>query len=142
MQKTEIKEGEMIYYLNVPNDNDWINIEVKPNKGTGEKYNPGKYEGFFVSRSSEHLKILASHIKMVFSDPSDYEQAEINDGCFFRVYVSNSAQVCTVNYGKGEGTIFNQKAYRNNCFKNEEDAQEAANRICNILGLPQVKHDK
>ena len=58
-----IQEGELVYHLNVPYNNDWSSIEVLPSKkGAAEGYSSERFKDYYVSRSATNLKILAAEI--------------------------------------------------------------------------------
>lgn len=131
----ELREGDNCYYLSVPHQNNWANIQIM--QGT---YSQGPYSNCICAKTEDLLRDRQSKIQTLFRNMNiaRYPQCPEGETNFYRITVSDDSNFdCIIVQSPDGSKSDNQKQYTNNCFLKQEDAMIIASEISRILrGIP------
>ena len=134
VDELSIKEGEICYYLSVPNDNDWAGTKILPGF-----YTAVNYSKCIVASTEIELEDKKNKLQQLFINPSkNCEAPENDDDKYWRVVVTGQSNIKTVHALEskpGEKVCNQVNNYLNNCFKYEEDAWQRVAEIKAVLGI-------
>ena len=131
VDELSIKEGEICYYLSVPNDNDWAGTKILPGF-----YTALNYSKCIVASTEIELEDKKNKLQQLFS--KECEAPENDDDKYWRVVVTGQSNIKTVHAleSKSGEKVCNQvNNYPNNCFKYEKDALQRVDEIKAVLGI-------
>lgn len=125
-----IKDGEKVFYLSVPFDNDWEKLEIKG----PVKFNSSNFVNHYcVPKGYEYLlESIASQIKGLLGKLSK------NPDELWHINVTYPTRIRTLKVDKIEkpNEVSGQlDKYPANSFANEQDAVDMLNKIMSILGI-------
>lgn len=125
-----IKDGEKVFYLSVPFDNDWEKLEIKgPVKFDSRNF----VNHYCVPKGYEYLlESIASQIKGLLGKLSK------NPDELWHINVTYPTRIRTLKVDKIEkpNEVSGQlDKYPANSFANEQDAVDMLNKIMSILGI-------
>lgn len=133
IDKEQLIDGEMCYYLSVPKCNDWANIEIIKSYFCN---NAGEYEKCVVVKSERRKKIdeLSRKIKDLFK--KQYERPRQDCEQFYRIKTSTASDIRTLEVVTSpQKELKDQMSnYTGNYFANIADAMTVVNEICEIIG--------
>ena len=125
-----IKDGEKVFYLSVPFDNDWEKLEIKgPVKFDSRNF----VNHYCVPKGYEYLlEYIVSQIKGILGKLSKNtdEQWHINVTYPTRIRTLKVDKIENPNEVSGQ-----LDKYPANSFANEQDAVDMLNKIMSILGI-------
>ena len=131
VDELSIKEGEICYYLSVPNDNNWAGTEI-----LSGFYTAVNYSKCIVAREEIELEDKKNKLQQLFSKKC--KAPENDDDKYWRVVVTGQSNIKTVHAleSKSGEKVCNQvNNYLNNCFKYKEDALQRVDEIKAVLGI-------
>ena len=125
-----IKDGEKVFYLSVPFDNDWEKLEIKgPVKFDSRNF----VNHYCVPKGYEYLlEYIVSQIKGLLGKLSK------NPDELWHINVTYPTRIRTLKVDKIEkpNEVSGQlDKYPTNSFANEQDAVDMLNKIMSILGI-------
>lgn len=119
---SDFKEKETIFYLSLPDKNDWMGLKVIQGNFNDTKH----WTNCVVSDNCMELDILIILIKDVLKEKCP----KYNSNYPYRLHCSSASTIGTIKT-TNEPLTSGQRPF--NCFNDEEEANDAKNKIRDII---------